>query len=85
MSSLITEGADGDYIEPIQPFVFPPGATRSCVDFTIVNDIILEVIEDLTGSIQTVTDNSGNVPAGVLRINIFPEETTIEIIDNDGM
>ena len=69
----------------MEQYVLQPGETRSCLDFFILDDVLLEDTEDLTGQIRGVVNTVGIVDTNPARILLQPRLTTILIMDNDGM
>ena len=82
--SPFTEGADGDFISPNGDYEFSPLSTRECLDIAIRGDTLLEGLEDLTAELIGIRALDGSILTSVQGLNIDPEETTIQIIDNDG-
>ena len=86
MVFLYTEGFGGDYIEPLptQQYSLDTGDTEDCIELTILNDNLLEPTEDLTARLVSLVVNGDSLPS-VPGVFLQPEQTTIEIEDNDGM
>ncbi len=50
------------------------------MDLRIINDNLFEDVESLTAQLTRVTDSDGNL---VSRVTLQPDETDIDIRDND--
>lgn len=53
---------------------------RTCLDLTIINDILFEDVESLRTRLVRVEDSDGNL---ISRVTLEPDEAEIDITDND--
>ena len=82
--SVFSSAVSDDYLAPTTSYVFSAGNVMQCADIIILNDNIFEMTEDLTGRLQGFVID-GQSLSTVEGITLSPDETVIEIEDNDGM
>lgn len=85
MATLLTIAASLDYTPPTDPYIIDAGEERDCLQLMILDDIIFEGSEDLTGSLEGIVNQLGQLVSNPERITFDPPMTTIQIDDNDGM
>ena len=73
-----------DYTPPTDTYLIEAGEDRSCLQVTILDDSIFEGPEDLTGSLEGIINQLGQLVSNPQRITFDPDMTTILIEDNDG-
>ena len=61
------------------------GEERDCLQLMILDDSIFEGSEDLTGSLEGIVNELGQLIQNSERITLDPAMTTIQINDNDGI
>ena len=60
------------------------GEDRDCLQLMILDDTIYEGVEDLTGNLEGIVNQLGQLVRNPARITFQPMMTTIQINDNDG-
>ena len=60
------------------------GEDRSCLQVMILDDDLFEGPEDLTGTLEGIINDLGQLVRAPERITFEPVMTTIQISDNDG-
>lgn len=73
-----------DYVPPTDTYLIEAGEDRGCLQLTILDDSIFEGPEDLTGTLEGIVNDLGQLVRNPDRINFNPAMTTIQIDDNDG-
>ena len=73
-----------DYSPPVETFMLEAGEDRACLQLMILDDSIFEGPEDLTGRLEGVINDLGQLVRNPERITFEPVMTTIQITDNDG-
>lgn len=73
-----------DYTPPTDAYVIDAGEDRDCLQLMILDDIIFEGSEELTGSLEGIVNQLGQLVQNPERITFDPAMTTIQINDNDG-
>ena len=74
-----------DYTPPTDTYVIEAGEERDCLQLMILDDSIFEGSEDLTGSLEGIVNELGQLIRNPERITLDPAMTTIQINDNDGI
>jgi hypothetical protein len=64
-----------DFMGPAITLMFDSGTNRSCVDFTALEDDVVEGTENLTAVLTSDDDD----------VILLPGEAVINIMDDDGM
>jgi hypothetical protein len=73
-----------DYTPPTDAYIIDAGEDRDCLQLMILDDIIFEGSEELTGSLEGIVNQLGQLVQNPERIMFDPAMTTIQINDNDG-
>ena len=74
-----------DYTPPTDTYIIEAGDDRDCLQLMILDDSIFEGSEELTGSLEGIVNQLGQLVRNPDRIMFDPATTTIQINDNDGI
>ena len=72
-----------DYTPPTDTYLIEAGDDRSCLQLMILDDSIFESQEELTGTLEGIVNQLGQLVSNPERITLAPIMTTIQIDDND--
>lgn len=81
--TLKTSTANVDYRDPVGNYIFRSGSQRECLDIAILNDLIFEFDEDLTGRLTDILID-GTSALALPQVTFSQQETDITIVDTDG-
>lgn len=82
--SIITFTVSLDYTPPTAAYMIEAGEERDCLQLMILDDSIYEGPEELTGNLEGIVNQLGQLIRNPVRITLQPTMTTVLINDNDG-